>query len=146
VDGLKDLQPPATDPTHMAGNHVLLQCDSVWVLLGHLQRGSVRTSAGQQVRAGQMLGQVGNTGNTDEPHLHIHAQRPGSPDAPLSGAPLPISFGGRFPARNSRIRSPADAPRRATRSVPEDPLRRIVQVVELSVARGVQEHRRERRA
>jgi hypothetical protein len=103
VDGLKDLQPPATDPTHMAGNHVMLECDSVWVLLGHLRRGSVLATAGQRVRAGQMIGQVGNTGKTDEPHLHIHAQRPGSPDAPLSGTPLPITFRGRFPARNVRI-------------------------------------------
>lgn len=104
VDGLDDLRPPVTDRNHMAGNHVLLECDSVWVLLGHLQRGSVAVRAGEQTREGQLVGQVGNTGNTGEPHLHVHAQRPGSADAPFSGAPLPISFGGRYPVRNARIR------------------------------------------
>jgi hypothetical protein len=104
ADGLDDLRPPATDREHMAGNHVLLECDGIWVLLGHLQRGSVAVRAGQQTRAGQLVGQVGNTGNTDEPHLHVHAQRPGAADAPFSGDPLPISFAGRYPVRNARIR------------------------------------------
>jgi hypothetical protein len=32
---------------------------------------------GQSVRAGDLLGEVGNSGNTTEPHLHIHAERDG---------------------------------------------------------------------
>jgi CBS domain-containing protein len=35
---------------------------------------------------------------------HIHAQRPGTADAPLSGSPLPIRFGDRYPVRNARIK------------------------------------------
>jgi hypothetical protein len=70
--------------------------------------GLVRTR--DRVRVGQPIGRVGNTGNTGEPHLHIHAQRPGSAGAPLSGEPVPISFGGRYPVRNARIHSQADLP------------------------------------
>lgn len=47
-----------------------------------------------------------NSGNTGEPHLHVHAQRPGPPATPLSGDPLPILFNGRFPVRGDRIDSP----------------------------------------
>jgi hypothetical protein len=54
---------------------------------------------------GEPLGRIGNTGNTGEPHLPIHAQRPGTGDAPLSGEPLPIRFGATYPSRNTRIRA-----------------------------------------
>ncbi|MFD8392116.1 M23 family metallopeptidase [Streptomyces sp. NPDC059680] len=34
-------------------------------------------TTGQKVRAGQLVGEVGNSGNTAEPHLHLHAERDG---------------------------------------------------------------------
>jgi hypothetical protein len=102
-DGHPDLRPPAADRRHLAGNHVLLQCDTAWVLLGHLQRGSLRVVTGRPVKTGEALGRVGNSGNTNEPHLHIHAQRPGTPDEPLSGEPLEVRFEGWYPARNARL-------------------------------------------
>jgi hypothetical protein len=46
---------------------------------------------------------VGNSGNSDEPHLHIHAQRPGVLWDPFKGDPLPMRFEGRFLVRNDRI-------------------------------------------
>ena len=104
-DGLADQPVPEIDRAHMAGNYVMLGCGPAWVLLGHLQRGSVRVAAGETVLVGALLGRVGNTGNTSEPHLHIHAQRPGTDVMPLGGEPLPIRFGGRRLARNDRIGS-----------------------------------------
>lgn len=103
VDGKPDMPPPETDRSAMAGNHVLLDCDGAWVLLAHFQRGSVVVSTGQHVRVGDRLGRVGNSGNTGEPHLHIHAQRPGTAEFPLSGEPLPIRVRGRYLARNDRL-------------------------------------------
>jgi hypothetical protein len=105
-DGVDEMTPPAMDRQHMAGNHVILQCDGAWILLGHLQKGSVLVHQGDLLQQGQLLGRVGNTGNTGEPHLHIHAQRPGSAEAPLSGEPLQIRFGDRYPVRNARIKAP----------------------------------------
>jgi murein DD-endopeptidase MepM/ murein hydrolase activator NlpD len=87
----------------MAGNHVLMKCRDAWVLLGHMQRGTVRVAKGAAVSSGALVGQVGNSGNTFEPHLHIHAQTPGTDAAPLGGEPLHIRFDGRFPHRNDRI-------------------------------------------
>ena len=106
VDGLRDMQVPEVDRDHLAGNHVLLRCAEADVLLGHLQPGSVRVRAGANVTVGDWLGSVGNSGNTGEPHLHVHAQGQGSAEAPLSGEPRPIQFNRRFPVRGDRIEAP----------------------------------------
>ena len=110
VDGLPDMQVPEVDREHLAGNHVMLRCVdphiNADVLLGHLRPGSVRVRAGASVAVGDWLGSAGNSGNTGEPHLHVHAQRPGPVGAPLGGDPLPVLFGGRFPVRGDRIESP----------------------------------------
>jgi hypothetical protein len=103
TDGLADLSPPTVDREHMAGNYVLLDCGGPWVLLGHMQQGSVQVQEGERVEIGQPLGRVGNTGNTGEPHLHIHAQTPGPESMPLGGDPLPIRLDGRYLARNQRV-------------------------------------------
>jgi murein DD-endopeptidase MepM/ murein hydrolase activator NlpD len=39
-----------------------------------LQRGSIRVEPGQRVRAGDTIGKVGNSGNSSEPHVHLHLQ------------------------------------------------------------------------
>ena len=104
-DGAADMPPPQADRAHMAGNHVILECGSVWIVLGHLQRGSVAVHVGEITELGHVLGLVGNSGNTGEPHLHVHAQRPGSTIAPLSGEPVPIRLGGRYLVRNDRVRA-----------------------------------------
>jgi hypothetical protein len=106
VDGLPDMQVPQMDRDHMAGNHVMLRCEQADVLIGHLSPGSVQVRVGDAVATGAWLGSVGNSGNTGEPHLHVHAQRPGPVGAPLGGDPLPILFDGRFPVRGDRIGSP----------------------------------------
>ncbi len=103
VVDLPDLIPPATDRDRVAGNHVVIGCQGVTVLLTHLQNGSVVVSTGDRVTTGQPLGRVGNTGNTTEPHLHIHAVR-GENSDPLDGEGVPIRFEGRFQTRNSLLR------------------------------------------
>ncbi len=103
VDGLPDMQVPEVDRDHLAGNHVMLRCAKADVLLGHLQPGSVRVHAGAHVAVGDLLGSVGNSGNTGEPHLHVHAQGIGPTEAPLGGDPRPIQFNGRFPVRGDLI-------------------------------------------
>lgn len=56
-------------------------------MVGHLREGSVAVTTGDRVRAGQVIGQVGNSGNTAEPHVHIQAQSlptfDDSPDQPV---------------------------------------------------------------
>jgi murein DD-endopeptidase MepM/ murein hydrolase activator NlpD len=103
VDQFPDLPPPWRDPAHPAGNHVAIESGGATVYLAHLRRGSVAVRAGDRVRAGQPVGRVGNSGNTTEPHLHIHAETGPYPGR-FSGRPaIPITFGGRFLARNDRV-------------------------------------------
>jgi hypothetical protein len=97
-----DLTPPQTDRDHLEGNFVLLRCKAD-VLLAHFKQSSVLVIPEESVATGQALGAVGNSGNTTEPHLHIHAQRSGSAAAPIDGDPLPILFGDRYLVRNARI-------------------------------------------
>jgi hypothetical protein len=91
------------DRTQLAGNHVLLACTEIEVLLAHLQRGSVRVASGDRVARGAALGLVGNSGNTDEPHLHLSAQRRAPGDALIGGDPVPVTIDGRYLARNDRL-------------------------------------------
>ena len=76
-DGIGDNTPQVeiSKPDHPAGNHVVLDVGGGrHVLLAHLARGTVAVRAGDRVRAGAPLGRVGNSGNSSEPHLHIHVQ------------------------------------------------------------------------
>ena len=98
-----DMPVPVMDSRNMAGNHVLLRCESADILLAHLRRGSVNVASGAEVRAGEILGDVGNSGNTSVPHLHIHAQEPGTTQEPFSGRPLPMLFNGRYLVRGDRL-------------------------------------------
>ncbi len=103
VDGLPDMRVPELDERHIAGNYVIIRCDGVDLLLAHFQRGSVSTKAGEPIAVGAYIADVGNSGATSEPHLHIHAQRPGTELAPFSGEPVVLGVEGRFFTRNERF-------------------------------------------
>jgi biotin carboxyl carrier protein len=56
----------------VAGNHVNLDLGGgVFAMYAHFQPGSIRVKVGDKVSRGQVLGLVGNSGNSSEPHLHF---------------------------------------------------------------------------
>lgn len=64
------------------GNHLLIRHDDGTVAAyAHLRHDSAAVRAGDSVAAGQPIGQVGNTGNTSEPHLHVHLMNDQRPSA-----------------------------------------------------------------
>lgn len=64
------------------GNHVIVDHgDGTFAAYAHLKRGSAAVREGESVAAGQVLGQVGNTGNSSMPHLHVHLMDRAAPDA-----------------------------------------------------------------
>lgn len=54
------------------GNHLAIESDIGVVHLAHLRCRSIVVSQGQTVHAGQLIAQLGNSGNTMGPHLHLH--------------------------------------------------------------------------
>ncbi|MEA5507217.1 M23 family metallopeptidase [Halotia wernerae UHCC 0503] len=106
IDGLPDMKIPEIDQVNRSGNHVILRCGNVDVLLAHFRTQSLSVQSGMNVKVGDRIAEVGNSGASDEPHLHIHAQRPGSSVAPLSGDPLPMRFDGRYLIRGDRVTEP----------------------------------------
>lgn len=113
------------------GNHVVLALDGGgYLVLAHLRRGSVVAREGDRVAEGAPLGACGNSGNTSEPHLHVHVQRQDPRGRPVGfseglplyfrdhgGAPMPrggIEVGsGRARATGDRVAHGGD--RRAAR-------------------------------
>jgi Peptidase family M23 len=101
VNNLPDLIPPAKFRQSPAGNHILIRCKGAQVLMAHLLGGSVAVQAGDWVKQGQAIAKIGNSGNTTEPHLHIHARKENTGNSLLDGEGLSITFDGRFLVRNS---------------------------------------------
>jgi murein DD-endopeptidase len=67
-------------PADAAGNHVVLSLgDGRFAFYEHLRPGSVRVRAGQRVRRGDVLGELGFSGDSTGPHLHFHVADAASP-------------------------------------------------------------------
>ncbi len=58
------------------GNELAIELSTgTFLMLCHLQQGSVQVDVGDEVKMGQPIAKCGNSGHTSEPHLHIHHQR-----------------------------------------------------------------------
>ena len=93
----EDNIPPNTeDFLSLEGNYVYIQIDETgtFLLLNHLEKNSVVVKAGDRVNEGDIIGRVGNSGTTSEPHLHIHHQRqdPTKTIYPIFAEGLPLYF------------------------------------------------------
>jgi peptidase M23-like protein len=78
------------DFNNAAGNHVVVEITpNRYVLYAHMRPGTVRVKIGDKVRVGEVIGNVGNTGSSTEPHLHMHID-----DRPsfLAGNGVPYEF------------------------------------------------------
>ncbi len=80
VVGLQDGFPEQTPPTKISpvtaqnflGNRLVIDIGGGhFAVYAHLQPDSLRVHVGEHVRQGQVIGLLGNTGNSDLPHLHF---------------------------------------------------------------------------
>jgi len=99
VDEFDDQSPPKTDQLNLAGNHILIESEGVEVLLAHLKKGSIKVNVGDKVNTNTLLAQVGNTGNTSEPHLHIHVEKGGEKNLILNGTAVPFTINNQYLVR-----------------------------------------------
>jgi hypothetical protein len=83
----------------LAGNHVLIETTGAVIAVCHLQQDSVEVRIGQRIHVGDTLGRCGNSGNSTEPHVHVHAID--SRHVQRARA-VPVSFKGGLP-RNGEI-------------------------------------------
>ena len=81
------------DGQSFTGNVVVIEhAPGIYGWYAHLMQGSVAVEPGDEMAAGGLLGRVGNSGNTEFPHLHVHlSDRPESYRA--QGLPLTFSAG-----------------------------------------------------
>jgi peptidase M23-like protein len=98
------------------GNYVIARHGDVYAAFVHLTPGSVAVREGQQVRAGDVIGRVGHTGNSTNPHLHFQLMDSIDPmrahgiacafrayEVLRDGRRQPVANG--IPRRDDRIRS-----------------------------------------
>lgn len=72
------------------GNYVTLDLGhGRFALFAHLQPGSLRVKLGDSVKAGQVLALLGNSGNSDGPHLHFQLT---DANSPLGSEGIPYEF------------------------------------------------------
>lgn len=93
-DGLPEEVPGANPPgatlENAGGNYVIVDIgDGHYAFYAHMQPGSLKVKQGDQVKTGDLIGLLGNSGNSSAPHLHFHVM-----DAPhpLKANGLPYRF------------------------------------------------------
>ncbi|HEY8618098.1 M23 family metallopeptidase [Phenylobacterium sp.] len=94
-DIMSDAPGAPSDP-RMCGNGVAIDHGGGWVTQTcHMARGSLSVAVGQRVAAGQRLGQVGLSGATEFPHVHVTVWKDGqvvdpfAPNAALAASCQP---------------------------------------------------------
>ncbi len=75
VDSMQSDLMGNTDTDHPGGNYIIMDIgNGKYIYFGHLIKRSITVEQGQYVKAGTLLGNVGNSGNSTHPHLHMHVQ------------------------------------------------------------------------
>jgi hypothetical protein len=94
-DGIPENDPTASTKAvpitlkTVGGNYMILDIGGRYVFYAHLQPGSLRVKSGARVRRGQVLAKLGNSGQSDAPHLHLHVV---DAPSPLAAEGLPLVF------------------------------------------------------
>ena len=95
-DGDPDGTPGVVAETeNYAGNHVVVKSDATgtYLIVAHLERGTVAVKPGDRIEEGQPIGRCGNSGRSSEPHVHLHHQRQEVGPFPIGLAEgLPLFF------------------------------------------------------
>lgn len=100
IDDIDDNRPFSRDYPYNVGNRIVLRGGGdIYIIIGHLKARTLKVKPGMSVEAGTFLGQIGNSGLSPRPHLHIQAVRAEDGDY-WAGEGVPIVFEGNFPYKN----------------------------------------------
>ena len=69
-------RPIINDSNDARGNYITIKhAHGEYSTICHFEKGSFKVAIGDIVEAGQVLGKVGNSGNTQGPHIHFQVQK-----------------------------------------------------------------------
>lgn len=68
---------------------ILRVAPGIYAMFAHLKQGSIHVQLHQQVKSGEVLGELGDSGNTTAPHLHFQLM---DGNSPLAAEGIPYVF------------------------------------------------------
>jgi hypothetical protein len=75
IDGSIDVLPGERDRSVGVGNAIIIDHQNgEYSLLCHFKHDSIKVKVGEKVKQGDVIGLCGNTGNTQQPHIHFNLQ------------------------------------------------------------------------
>jgi hypothetical protein len=75
VNDIYDNLPFSGNYPYNTGNTVVIKKDQYYFLLGHLKKGSIVVQEGDSVRRNAFIGEAGNSGMSERPHLHMQLMK-----------------------------------------------------------------------
>jgi hypothetical protein len=76
--------------SYPGGNSITIDIgNGLYAFYAHLKPGSIKVKQGEQVKRGQVIAELGNSGNSSDPHLHMHIT---TGPSPLASAAFPYVF------------------------------------------------------
>lgn len=95
-NGEEDIVPNVEEFTSLLGNYIFMRIEETgtYLIFAHLKNNSIKVEKGDILEVGTVMAQVGNSGTTSEPHLHLQHQRnnPCKTVIMIAAEGLPIIF------------------------------------------------------
>ena len=93
ADGSTDAAIAALDGRDCGNGIVIAHGEGYETQLCHLKQGSIRVAPGDTVQAGDAIAEIGLSGRTEFPHVHLGVTRNGQKLDPFTGGPFPSACG-----------------------------------------------------
>jgi hypothetical protein len=71
VNNIDDNIPYSGNYPYNTGNTLIIKDSNYYFLIGHLKKGSIRINTGDYVHQNDLLAEVGNSGYSERPHVHM---------------------------------------------------------------------------
>lgn len=103
VNDIEDNVPFSGNYPYNTGNTVVIKNRNYYLLLGHLKKGSIAVKPGDHVNLNDKIGECGNSGMSERPHLHMQLMKCDDDDY-WKGLGINITYRGKNLYKNRVIR------------------------------------------
>lgn len=104
INEIPDNNPFSGNYPYNTGNSIVIKNENYFFLLGHLKKGSIVVTEGDFVQKGDFVGNVGNSGFSERPHLHMQLMKSDTDDY-WKGTGICIQYRGKNLYKNRLINS-----------------------------------------